>query len=301
MPPAKKQIPEITLDNLSPPYKDYAYFKDGNTYGFQFDATGFSLINAWWLSDAATLVYADEAFVRSQFTKAGLPEIRFFQKNGTQCYVAGNERFAIVAFRGSEIWKRKEKVDLNEMLSDLTTNVDIRLTDWVPGGKVHRGFKDALEEVWPDLLPYIMDLQRRGRAIWVTGHSLGAALATLCAARHPNVQGVYTFGSPRVGDAAFRESLEVDIYRVVNNADIVPRVPPPVSYVHVGKLMLIDAEGILRQGNFTDPPPESTDGRQTVNPSTRHSLASLIPAAIRDHVPVLYAIHLWNNAVDRRN
>ena len=195
----KKEIPKITFKNLSPPYKDYDYFQGAQKDGFRFDATSFNLINAWWLAEASTLVYAEEDFVSSRFSAIGLPEVKFFENRSTQCYVASNDKFAIVAFRGSEIWKKKETVDLNEVFSDLKTDIDIRLTDWEQGGKVHRGFKEALDEIWPDLLPYIRKVQDKGCKIWITGHSLGGALAMLCAGRYGNVQGVYTFGSPRVG------------------------------------------------------------------------------------------------------
>jgi putative lipase involved disintegration of autophagic bodies len=82
------------------------------------------------------------------------------------------------------------------MVADLKADVDIRLSDWQQGGKVHRGFKEALDEVWPDLLPYIRKLAEKGCKIWVTAHSLGGALAILCGGRYGNAQGVYTFGSP---------------------------------------------------------------------------------------------------------
>ena len=127
---AKKEIPRITFKNLSPPFTDYDYFQGYQEYPFQVQATAFSQINAWWLAEASTLVYADEDFVRARFSKAGLPEVRFSDKQSTQCFVANNDQFAIVAFRGSEIWKKKEKFDLNKIMADLKANVDIRLTDW---------------------------------------------------------------------------------------------------------------------------------------------------------------------------
>ena len=68
----------------------------------------------------------------------------------------------------------------------------------------------------------------------MTGNSLGAALATLAADRYGNVQGVYTFGSPKVGNDVFKEKFIVKTYSIVNNKDIVTRVPPPGIYKHVG-------------------------------------------------------------------
>jgi triacylglycerol lipase len=303
--PGKKKIPKITLKNLSPPYMDYNYFLDAKKYGFQFNASSFNLINAWWLAEVSTLVYADKDFVRTQFNKAGLQELKYFKNRSTVCYVANNDKFAIVAFRGSEIWKKRESFDLKEVLADLKTNVDIWLTDWQQGGKVHRGFKEALEEVWPDLLPYIRKLHDKGCKIWITGHSLGGALATLFASRYGNAQGVYTFGSPRVGNEVFNKNFEAKIYRIVNNDDIVPRVPPPGKYVHVGKLKFIDSDGIIRdtiienEMSFDDSRDDPYGLENTTQPK-KNGFKGFVPAPFRDHVPLLYAIHLWNNIIENQ-
>jgi len=304
--PATKEVPVITFKNLSPPFKDYDYFQNHQQYPFQFNATSFNLINAWWLAEVSTLVYSDPEFVKIHLNKVGLPEVRFFDNQGTQCYVANNDRFAIVAFRGSEIWKKEEKFDLNRIIADLKTDVDIRLTEWQPGGKVHRGFKEAFEQVWPDLLPYITQLASRGCKIWITGHSLGAALATLCSSRYDHAQGVYTFGSPRVGDDEFKEKLDVKIYRIVNNDDIFCQVPPRGRYVHVGQLKFIDRDGIIldhmihKQYSPVQRPDEKY-GQENTKLQKKNSFKGFIPAAFRDHVPVLYAVHIWNNIVLSRN
>src|SRR5690606_37727833 len=69
----------------------------------------------------------------------------------------------------------------------------------------------------------------------LTGHSLGGALAVLATAvlkiglRMP-VAGVYTYGQPRVGDAEFcrvyDQVLKDITFRYVNDADVVPHLPP---------------------------------------------------------------------------
>jgi hypothetical protein len=301
----KREIPKITFKNLSPPYEDYDYFQESKRYVFQFNATSFNLINAWWLAEASTLVYSGEGFVRSRFRKAGLPEVKLFDKQSTQCYVANNDKFAIVAFRGSEIWKKKEKFDLKKVIADLMADVDIWLTDWEQGGKVHRGFKKALDEVWFDLLPHIRKLYDKGCKIWITGHSLGGALATLSASRYGIAQGVYTFGSPRVGNEAFKEKFDVKIYRIVNNDDIVAHVPPKGLYVHVGELKFIDGNEIIRDTMIENEPPtylpvDETYGQSNSDQSKNNSFEGFVPAVARDHVPLLYAIHLWNNIIENR-
>ena len=119
-----KDIPEITFKNLSPPYKDYDYFQHSKTVPFEYRATSFSRINAWWLAEASTLVYAEEDYVEQRFSEAGFERIIFFNRSGTQCFIASNSRFAVVAFRGSEIWKRNDRFDPNQMIADFRTNID---------------------------------------------------------------------------------------------------------------------------------------------------------------------------------
>jgi triacylglycerol lipase len=305
-PVCKKEIPQITFKNLSPPYKDYAYFQHHALFPFQYQSSSFSLINAWWLAEASTLVYADEAYVKKRFSAAGLKRLTFFNKVSTQCFIASNSQFAIVAFRGSEGWKFNEPFDPWRVVADWTTDFDIRLSDWFRGGRAHRGFKDALEEVWADIFPYMKMLEDQGCKIWVTGHSLGAALATLAADRFQDIQGLYTFGSPRVGDRKFKENFRLQAYRVVNGDDIVSRVPPAGIYHHVGELKIINRRGatqdtITAMGEGRTSCREQPDGSGGLKENKASDLSQLIPDAILDHVPLLYAIFLWNQLIENQN
>lgn len=137
----------------------------------------------------------------------------------------------IVAFRGT--------ADLRNWLTDL----DWRKTalHWADG-KVHGGFNKALESV-AELLDHAID-PKDHRRIWVTGHSLGGALAMLFALRlrarrNRAVAGVYTFGQPRLGNLRFslgyNDALKACTFRVVHAADVVPRIPWLLgSYRHAG-------------------------------------------------------------------
>jgi hypothetical protein len=134
----------------------------------------------------------------------------------------------IVAFRGT--------ADLRNWLTDL----DCELVP-VLNFRVHRGFYQALQAVELDLDASLGAAQET--RLWVTGHSLGGALAKLwalwAAGRGHDVAGVYTFGQPRVGDASFAafydSVLKAQSFRVVHADDIVPRVPWMLArYRHAG-------------------------------------------------------------------
>ena len=125
-------------------------------------------------------------------------------------------------------------------------------------GHVHDGFYSALRKVWGvtlangEILPRRL-LNRGNKTIWITGHSLGGALAELCAAQalfvsKIPVQGVYTFGQPRVGSndfaAAVNAKLGSGIFRFVNDRDIVARVPLfTMGFCHYGGQRFFDHAG----------------------------------------------------------
>jgi hypothetical protein len=140
--------------------------------------------------------------------------------------------------------------------------VDFRATcdpwDHKDAGKVHSGFYGALRKVWGVTLPAGEILPRRlvnrgSKRIWITGHSLGGALAELCAAQalfvsKIPVQGVYTFGQPRVGTKDFADAVNAKlgsgIFRFVNDRDIVPRVPLfSMGFCHYGSQRFFDHAG----------------------------------------------------------
>ena len=297
----KKDLCRITSENLTPPYKDYEYFRNCDKLPFRYKSNKFNMVNAWWLIEAATLVYSEPQFVTEIFKgEAGFKEVEYFSGMTTQCFVVSNERYAIVAFRGSETQLRDGDSDPSYIFADWITNFNFLPDPWEGGGNVHRGFKSALNEVWPELEEHISYLQDTNRKIWVTGDSLGAALATLAATRDANVQGLYTYGSPRVGDQEFKENFKVRAYRFVNNSDIVAKVPPANMYSHVGKFKYIDGEGSIfdRKGRGESWTEELQDQFMKIMDTIQHpdkGITEVLRQPIVDHVPTRYAIHIWNN------
>ena len=316
----KKDLPEPTLPNLLPPNLDHRYFEDGDKHPFRPNAQTLELVNAWWLAEAALLAYAPEAFVKETLRRAGLNMSRFLSKAGTQCYVATSGDFVIAAFRGTQVPKPGADPDrlrlLQEVVADVGADVGFSLVEWSQGGCVHDGFMRAFDVVWPEVREELAEHARQRRSIWITGHSLGAALATLAADRLGGVRALYTYGSPRVGDGAFADDFQVPAHRFVHHRDIVTQVPPfglykgkpeQGEYAHVGAVRYVDGDGRLHDH---EPGPTALGGRvrETVHSlfdgQARPRLGRLLDIArepFDDHEPIYYAIRTWNLYVDSRS
>ena len=194
-------------------------------------------VNSWTnftiMAKASMYAYKDLKSFQKEFS----PDAILFDRDGTQVYCWIDNNIACVAFRGTE----------PTQWSDIKADLKIRKVK-VPTGFVHRGFKDALDEVWEDVLKWLNEQKRE--SVFFTGHSLGGALATLAASRWNSITThLYTYGSPRVGGRKFVKSfLSSDRYRFRNNNDIVTRVPFEIlGYKHVsgdgGKFIYFDVDG----------------------------------------------------------
>lgn len=212
-------------------------------FSFVSDTTKYQPGNAYWLGRAARLSYEPKQKVKKEVASWGFPKFEFFDREETQAFVTGKEDLVIVAFRGTQ----------PEKLQDWVTDADFDLIDG-PFGKVHEGFYKALRLVWRELVQTIENFQDNGQSLWFTGHSLGAALATLAVATlradDKPVHGLYTFGQPRTGDRNFAANFNQDCkprcFRFVHNNDIVTRVPlRAMTYSHVGTFLYFKADGSL--------------------------------------------------------
>jgi triacylglycerol lipase len=211
--------------------------------GFQPATAKYHGENAVALSCAARLVYNEDATILPVVSQWGFTRFCFIDRRETQALVMANDSTVVVAFRGTEPGK------LKDWMSDL----DTQFCDG-PFGKVHNGFRMALSHVWDELNQCVAEFQDHGQSLWVTGHSLGAALATLAAAHWREadkpVHGLYIFGAPRVGDRVFERTFDQDFgarnFRFVNNADLVTRVPlRTMGFSHAGTLLYFTDKGKL--------------------------------------------------------
>jgi len=125
-----------------------------------------------------------------------------------------------------------------DSVADWISNADCELIDFPRGGKVHKGFYKLHEQMIQDIKAW-----RPKNPLFIAGHSLGAAIATLMADELAYLNPtLYTFSSPRVGNIDFAknfEALPIDTCRFFNTEDVVPTIPLPIieyeTYQHVGK------------------------------------------------------------------
>ena len=197
------------------------------------DARGFSVRMGYYLARASESAYEEHSDWIDEFGPGN--RITFFTCGQFRGLVGLLEKVAVLAFRGTQ------------NIGNFLTDADTLFVSQSPyPGRVHCGFAQAVEDVWPEVRR-ILGSPSRARPLWVTGHSLGGAMATLASVRLTSegykVRAVYTYGSPRVGDRIFRDSYRLANYRFVNDNDLVPHLPFRWCYKHVGKLRLLDNEG----------------------------------------------------------
>ena len=156
-----------------------------------------------------------------------------FNKDDTQAYLAVRpSQFAVLAFRGT--------TDFSDWITNLQVG-RVALPER-PDILVHEGFLSAFR-CCEDEIRQAVDAIGPDLGLYITGHSLGGALAQIASAvlERDNLAACYTFGSPRVGQEAFDRLVKCPHYRVVNNWDIVPGIPfpSPWGYRHTGDPRLL--------------------------------------------------------------
>jgi hypothetical protein len=242
------------------------------------ERAAFHLGNAYWLARLADYAYWEPATIQQQLRNLRVEtrEFRFFSNTctGAQAYYIATPQGSVLAFRGS-----------NALADDwIHTNGNSFKVSWSGPGLVHAGFRRQFESLWMGepcregseggaLGAFIgfrhgweSEGVRRGNALYVVGHSLGGALATLFLGRvqadacqgmgkaaekscdrPPSVpvSALYTYASPKVGNGTFATTVaerarnRTPIFRIVHSDDpvtLLPRnfVPELTDYRHVG-------------------------------------------------------------------
>lgn len=226
---------------------------------------GYQAELAYLLAVISAWSYSDEQVLAAKLKYYGIPGAHIrrvtIQNNAllvaTTAYLIQSQsgKVAVLAFRGT---------DPGNIITILT-DTQVMLKPFY-GSRVHSGFHTSVEVVWDDVHTALlkaldgvhlddddepMQLTNKLEALYITGHSLGGAMAVLAAARlleadykdvfPPRLlKGIYTYGQPMVGDKHFASACDAKfgkrLHRHVYHNDAVPQVPPrsKFEYEHVG-------------------------------------------------------------------
>jgi triacylglycerol lipase len=237
---------------------------------FDAQALNFKAANALVLAALARAAYDDYAEAKAVAASFGLREFESiaFSKplEDVYAFVAGGPDYVVVSFRGTD------PKDWKDWMTDLhATAAPFAWLFQGAGevGEVHAGFGHALFDAWSKIDAALEQIPPKvaydtgpgqlantaQRTLWLTGHSLGAALAVLTGAAFymwkddvkRQVNGIYTFGQPRVGLYEFcgnyDHQLRSRTFQFVNKKDMVPRVPfRGWDYADVGQMIHFDSD-----------------------------------------------------------
>ena len=190
------------------------------------------------LAEVSQYTYLPPGEAEVELNSLGFQEVTPVIEASMVGYVAITDDVAVIAYRGTD--------DLTDWLANLDRSA-IETTH----GDIHRGFYNAYQRLRPQILPVLQDA--KPKHLWITGHSLGGALAVVCAYdfaanEDMTINGLITFGQPMVAKSGLAKHLDestLGFYaHYVNDSDIVARVPP--SFQHCGSLVWFTGDGVKR-------------------------------------------------------
>lgn len=228
------------------------------------EATSLDAGNAYLMAKIAKAAYINrskkdnapcEMKVLSTLKKEseGFVSVKGFSTKSAQAIIVEHQDYIVLAFRGTD------------EIGDWFDNIKFRMKR-ISVGKFHRGFLNSVNDLWDALLEHYdqlintqyVDQKVKSKPIFITGHSLGGAMAVVAAAKLLEIgidfHSVYTFGQPRVAQHKAKDEINAlakeRIFRFVNNSDIVSRLPGPwLGYRHVGLGLYISEEKEIHIGS----------------------------------------------------
>ena len=195
----------------------------------------------------------DESYLmRSTLNERGWTIEKISQKNNradAKAYLVSKGDVKILAVAGTENLKDVE-VNFRVGRVHLNDNTTLAPKDKKAGDKifVHRGFRDYADMVLSDGLAERLktSLEKNPHeTLYITGHSLGGAVATIAAIRltdsgvNKNQLKVISFGAPAIGSRALAKNYsdKIDLTRVVMKGDVIKKSLRALGYVHFGKIL----------------------------------------------------------------
>lgn len=198
------------------PHLHHGFFQIDNAPEFNYNAKQFDLTNAWWMAELSRLCYStNKNLVRYILTCHGFHDVYFINDKDIELFITYNEKGVFIIFRGTEL----VLISLRDIL--------ISLISFPKGidevGRAHYGYYKSVQAVSQKIVDILSEILE-DRSLWIGGHSLGGALATVCGVKFI-ANGIYTFGSPKVGNKDFVENIKSPHYRLYNRQDMIPHYP----------------------------------------------------------------------------
>lgn len=211
--------------------------------------------NAYWMARLAKAVYTKKADgspdtdkIKQDLQQEDPKFIKVTPANhkSSQGILVEHQDYFAISFRGTD--EVKDWLDNIKLFSEKALF-----------GEFHRGFWQATNDVWELVEKYQSSNQSSDQSskkvprkpLFLTGHSLGGAMATVAAARliHQDKPFIscYTFGQPRTMTIEtariFNMEAKFRFFRFQNSNDIVTRIPARLmNYSHVGSYLYIDED-----------------------------------------------------------
>ncbi len=185
------------------------------------------------LAEMSNTAYDLEPDVSVEFRRLGFDTTAIVNSplHSQVAYIACGGDVMVVVFRGTD------------ETEDWFSNINIYRRG-MDEGDIHSGFSGAYSMLRSEVQQQIAD--HSPKHLWITGHSLGGAMALVCAYdllcygdQDIEIEGVITFGQPKIGDKRLTDYLQEKIgnryVHFVNELDAVPRMPNSLS--HCGLLL----------------------------------------------------------------
>lgn len=191
------------------------------------------------LAEISTIAYAPDLEQIRRLRELGAAKVKPLASRSSQGLVASDAHAIVIAFRGTE----------PTVPADIITDIKIfgRRT---PEGRIHSGFLDSVNNLYELALDEAIRQGARDKTVWVTGHSLGGAMAMVfghrsTVQRHLRPNGIVTFGQPLAVDNRICQQMldefKGDYVRFVNQLDPVTRLLP--NYRHAGARVHLNSDG----------------------------------------------------------
>jgi hypothetical protein len=225
------------LCNVSPQQKQIKILPIKTDYTSREIAAHSTLNQIYTAGLFSYLAYSSGSEIEKVSKKWGFDRVDTIEKNGMFAAVVSNDSCVYLTFRGTDL----------ETSEDILVDIDISKRR-VPSGKIHRGFYKAYTKIHKKLVAILGAHDAKNKQFVVTGHSLGGGLAGVFAYynsidlflnyRSFDIDKVITFGQPRFSDTLLSLNMQREFkeryIRIVNNIDIITRIPP--GYSHFGAL-----------------------------------------------------------------